>query len=48
MLLSSSWAIFIRALLFFFFTKDQLFFVEVLAVFVSISFSIHSYFVQKS
>ena len=47
MLLSSSWAIFIRVLVFVF-NKGQLFFVWVLMIFVSTYFSIHSYLVHKS
>ena len=47
MLLSSSWAIFIRVLVFVF-NKGQLFFVWVLVLFVSTYFSIHSYLVHKT
>ena len=48
MLLPSSCAIFIRALVFSFSPRANFFFVEALVHFVSNSFSIHSHLVQKS
>ena len=48
MLLSSSWAIFIRVLMFSFSLSVNFFFVEILVLFLSTSFSIHSHLVQKS